>query len=172
MPKLFINRRTASEHRTDPSQDPDAKQSIFNQVRTVYNAHLACAQTCMNNEKSVFPLVWCFHSNYHYIIWCLSVADPANNKYLHCVFFPFQCAAPYQMPCFCQYPLRSLPIALPSSFLSPCPGLPKVRVFPSLPLCFSPSQLKNTVAWEVGLTGYRQHSISKCYVLNKLNSVQ
>lgn len=34
MPKLFINRRTAAEHRADPAQDPDAKRSIFNQVRT------------------------------------------------------------------------------------------------------------------------------------------
>lgn len=32
MPKLFINRRSAAEHRADPTQDPDAKCSIFNQV--------------------------------------------------------------------------------------------------------------------------------------------
>lgn len=32
MPKLFINRRTAAEHRADPAQDPDAKRSIFNQL--------------------------------------------------------------------------------------------------------------------------------------------
>ena len=32
MPKLFINRRSAAEHRADPTQDSDAKCSIFNQV--------------------------------------------------------------------------------------------------------------------------------------------
>jgi len=32
MPKLFINRRSAAEHRADPTQDPDAKHSILNQV--------------------------------------------------------------------------------------------------------------------------------------------
>lgn len=35
MPKLFINRRSAAEHRADPTQDPDAKRSIFNQVSGV-----------------------------------------------------------------------------------------------------------------------------------------
>lgn len=32
MPKLFINRRSAAEHRADPTQDPDAKHSILNQL--------------------------------------------------------------------------------------------------------------------------------------------
>lgn len=32
MPKLFINRRSAAEHRADPTHDPDAKRSIFNQL--------------------------------------------------------------------------------------------------------------------------------------------
>ncbi|XP_048588290.1 E3 ubiquitin-protein ligase HECTD3-like isoform X2 [Nematostella vectensis] len=32
MPKLFINRRLAAEHRADPSQDPDAKYSMFHQL--------------------------------------------------------------------------------------------------------------------------------------------
>ena len=34
MPKLFINRRLAAEHTADPSQDPEAKHSLFHQVRT------------------------------------------------------------------------------------------------------------------------------------------
>lgn len=32
MPKLFINRRSAAEHRADPTQDPEAKHSILNQL--------------------------------------------------------------------------------------------------------------------------------------------
>ncbi|KAJ7383020.1 hypothetical protein OS493_031190, partial [Desmophyllum pertusum] len=32
MPKLFINRRSAAEHRADPKQDPDAKHSIVTQL--------------------------------------------------------------------------------------------------------------------------------------------
>ncbi|XP_068728218.1 E3 ubiquitin-protein ligase HECTD3-like [Montipora capricornis] len=32
MPKLFVNRRAAVEHKADPAQDPDAKRSIFNQL--------------------------------------------------------------------------------------------------------------------------------------------
>lgn len=32
MPKLFINRRSAAEHRADPTQDPDAKHAILNQL--------------------------------------------------------------------------------------------------------------------------------------------
>ncbi len=32
MPKLYINRRTAAEHKTDPTQDPECKNSIFNQI--------------------------------------------------------------------------------------------------------------------------------------------
>jgi len=32
MPKLFINRRSAMEHRCDPSQDPEFKNSIFMQI--------------------------------------------------------------------------------------------------------------------------------------------
>ena len=32
MPKLYINRRAAADHKTDPSLDPDCKNSIFNQI--------------------------------------------------------------------------------------------------------------------------------------------
>jgi E3 ubiquitin-protein ligase HECTD3 len=32
MPTLFINRRTAMEHRCDPSLDPDYKASMFVQM--------------------------------------------------------------------------------------------------------------------------------------------
>ncbi|KAH3847538.1 hypothetical protein DPMN_089863 [Dreissena polymorpha] len=32
MPKLFINRRTAMEHRCDPAADPEYKNSIFMQI--------------------------------------------------------------------------------------------------------------------------------------------
>ena len=35
MPKLYINRRLAAEHTADPSQDPDAKRSVFHQVRSL-----------------------------------------------------------------------------------------------------------------------------------------
>ncbi|XP_078574979.1 E3 ubiquitin-protein ligase HECTD3-like isoform X1 [Branchiostoma floridae x Branchiostoma japonicum] len=32
MPKLYINRRTATEHRTDPTKDPECKHAIFTQI--------------------------------------------------------------------------------------------------------------------------------------------
>ena len=32
MPKLYINRRAAAEHKADPSLDPHYKQSIFYQI--------------------------------------------------------------------------------------------------------------------------------------------
>ncbi len=32
MPKLYVNRRTAAEHKSDPSQDPECKNAIFNQI--------------------------------------------------------------------------------------------------------------------------------------------
>lgn len=32
MPRLYINRRTAMEHRCDPAHDPDFKNSIFSQI--------------------------------------------------------------------------------------------------------------------------------------------
>lgn len=32
IPKLYINRREAMEHRCDPSQDPEYKHSIFTQI--------------------------------------------------------------------------------------------------------------------------------------------
>lgn len=32
MPKLYINRRAAAEHRSDPKKDPDCKNSIFSQI--------------------------------------------------------------------------------------------------------------------------------------------
>ena len=32
MPKLYINRRSAMEHRCDPSTDPECKNSIFMQI--------------------------------------------------------------------------------------------------------------------------------------------
>ena len=31
-PKLYINRRAAAEHRDDPAQDPEAKNSMFMQI--------------------------------------------------------------------------------------------------------------------------------------------
>jgi E3 ubiquitin-protein ligase HECTD3 len=32
MPKLYINRRAAADHKTDPSLDPEYKNSIFYQI--------------------------------------------------------------------------------------------------------------------------------------------
>ena len=32
MPKLYINRRAASEHKSDPSQDPEGKNTVFMQI--------------------------------------------------------------------------------------------------------------------------------------------
>ena len=32
MPKLYINRRAAAEHKADPSLDPDCKNTVFNQI--------------------------------------------------------------------------------------------------------------------------------------------
>jgi len=32
LPKLYINRRAAADHKDDPSQDPDAKNSVFMQI--------------------------------------------------------------------------------------------------------------------------------------------
>jgi len=32
MPKLYINRRAAMEHRCDPTADPEYKNSIFMQI--------------------------------------------------------------------------------------------------------------------------------------------
>ena len=32
MPRLYINRRSAADHRADPSQDPQCKHAVFIQV--------------------------------------------------------------------------------------------------------------------------------------------
>ena len=36
IPKIFLNRHLAAEHLVDPSNDPEAKHAIFNQVNSLF----------------------------------------------------------------------------------------------------------------------------------------
>ncbi len=39
MPKLYIDRQAAAEHRADPTHDADCKRSIFSQIYEALKPH-------------------------------------------------------------------------------------------------------------------------------------